>query len=131
MIKDATDSLLQERLEGLEYQYLIEDSLLSLLFCDYTGDLQENKPEKDIANLRVHHVLETLIEKTYGAKIVLGDKESREARERLGLPNPHQKTLWLQMIDGLESWRSPKDKLRVCHGSEREHFALVISQTKG
>src|SRR5437763_14556694 len=86
MIGDATNSILQERLKGLEDKYLIEDSLLSLLFCDFTGDLQESNPKTDIANFRARHVLEIMMEKRKFTEIFEEDKESREARERLGLP---------------------------------------------
>jgi hypothetical protein len=62
-IKDATDAILQQQLAGLEHQDLVEDSLVSLLFCDYASDLQRNRVEDDITKLRLHHTLEFLIEK--------------------------------------------------------------------
>jgi hypothetical protein len=102
MIEDATDAILEQQLAGLEHRYFIDESLVSLLFCDYTGDLQRNRAVDDFTKLRLCHTLEVLIEKVKGMGVI--EKcEQRDKSERFGVKRPfYEDITFLQTLDAAE-----------------------------
>jgi hypothetical protein len=64
LINNATEPILEEHLDGLRQRQLVEDSLVSLLFCDYTGDVQDTSTDyKDLSKIRILHLVELMNER--------------------------------------------------------------------
>jgi hypothetical protein len=79
LIEDATGPVLEEHLEGLSHQDLVEDSLVSLIFCDHSGDVKDNSTDyRDLPKIRIPHVVELMVERMSSIENLPSEQRNKE-----------------------------------------------------